>query len=152
VWTKNSLHLPALFFGVTITVQLQKMGDRSVCRYEAANHTGQPIVAFAIGGNEQLAGPYEIPVIPAGFHPDTGAGEAAYAPDGWEVSLLREPAGDTYAVEWQTKDGSKALLPEATERFDLAFETAAPNCRQGHWTAITRDSQIHSGSLNVKDQ
>lgn len=131
---------------VAITVSTRQSGDRHYCLYELTNHTPQTIVAFALGGNENLAGPYQLTTAPLGFDPDTGAGQAVQGPDEWEASLLREPAGSTFAVEWQAKDLAKALLPEKTEKFELAY-AEAPHCKEGHWTAITRDSQVHSGLL-----
>jgi hypothetical protein len=159
----SSFFLPAfLFLGaaktgaagipppVEVTTQQIASGDRDVCRFRMTNHTPQPIVAFAVGGNANLAGPYELTAAPLGFNPDTGA--AVQAPDleGWEESLLREPAGSTFAVEWQTKDYAKAVMPEASETFELAYDEGASACRQGHWTAITRDSQVHTGVLSAR--
>jgi hypothetical protein len=135
---------------VDIAVHSTKRGDALVCRYTLDNRTAPGILAFTLGGNENLAGPYELTAVPAGYNLDSGAGEYVTVPKGWESSLLQEPAGATYAVEWQTREPEHAIRAGQKVTFELVYEAATPNCRRGHWTVITRDSQIYAGQLEAK--
>jgi hypothetical protein len=139
-------------FGSAIDVRVleERQADRVHCQYTVVNPSNQPILAFALGGNENLAGPYELANAPEGWYRDAERpdGKASPAPSGWESSLLTEEGALNFAVEWQTKNYEKAIMPGTTyEGFDLAFSQASAHCKGVHWTAITRDSQIISGVL-----
>ena len=135
---------------VVVRLIQESASDRVHCQLVVENHTREPIVAFALGGNQDLAGPYEFPLAPEGWFrgPEKPDAKTSPAPSGWEGSLLAEEGALNFAVEWQTKDYEKALMPGSVfEGFDLTFAQSSARCRGVHWTAITRDSQLLSGIL-----
>jgi hypothetical protein len=135
---------------VSVRLIEESASQRLHCQLLISNHSQQPIVAFALGGNQDLAGPYEFSGAPEGWYrgSEKPGAKPSPVPAGWEGSLLVEEGALNFAVEWQTKDYEKAIMPGTTfEGFDLAFSQASAHCKGVHWTAITRDSQILSGIL-----
>ena len=114
------------------------------CLYSLLNTGTQPIVSFAVGGNQELAGPYELSAVPVGF--DSGL-QGEKQGDGWQASLLTESGNPAFAVEWETKDYADGVMPQKSKQFELRFLSPRFDCEAGHWTAISRDSQIISGLL-----
>lgn len=130
--------------GIQVEVTRSTEPARTLCGYQVSNGGDEPVVSFAVGGNEELAGPYELTVAPEGLKAGVEAASPVLA-DGWQESLLSQPGDSTFAVEWETKDFAKAIMPRQTKRFELAFPKPDFSCQTGHWTAITRESQVISG-------
>ena len=114
------------------------------CQYSLLNTGSQPIVSFAVGGNRELTGPYELSAAPVGF---VNGIQKEKQGDGWQASLLTESGNLAFAVEWDAKEYADGVMPQKSKQFELTFLSPRFDCGIGHWTAISRDSQVLSGFL-----
>jgi len=130
-----------------VHVTRKSQEGRVTCQYSLLNTGSQPIVSFAVGGNQELAGPYELSAAPAGFENGLQR-EKQREGDSWQASLLTETGKPAFAVEWETKEYADGVMPQKSKTFELTFQSPQFDCGAGHWTAISRDSQIVSGFLD----
>lgn len=132
-----------------VRLKEQKTDEGLQCRFEVKNNGQQAVIALAVGGNENMAGPYEFAAPPIGWESKDGEEvDPPNVPAGWDASSLAEEGVLNFAFEWQTKDSTVAVQPgKSFDGFVVVFRKTVTSCKGVHWTVITRDSQVVSGLL-----
>jgi hypothetical protein len=136
-----------------VKVAEQREHGKVTYQYTVTNIGSQPIVAFCVGGNQDIAGPYEFTALPLGWVPDQQGRvtEKAALPAGWEAWVLNGDGGKHFALEWKTAAYEQAVMPgQSFDGFKIEFLQPKDCCLTSHWTAISRDSQMSSGGLSSR--
>jgi hypothetical protein len=124
---------------IGVTVSADRSRGHVDCHYTVTNHGSKPIVGFVLGAGVEAAGPYELTLTPKGL----------LSPRGWEFEVLSPDPNQKLAVEWQTKNYEKALMPgRIMDELTIRYDMRDMPCGGLHWTAINRDSELTSGIVD----